>query len=179
MRSSGGTNFGLARSVVALTKSRIACFAGPSFHDPNALSWVVCASAIPVSGIADKAADRDCRGAARGTHWSWNDGPAKRAILDFVKATTDPASPKVVAEERIATFDQNRRALGRHPIYSQVIYLDRVQMVEKDRNYENIKPYNSSTRATARPLPGCRCMTSNVAATLAVSVMTTPRQRNG
>ena len=33
MRSSGGTNFGLARSVVARTKSTIACLAGPSFHD--------------------------------------------------------------------------------------------------------------------------------------------------
>jgi len=38
MRSSGGTNFGLARSVVARTKSRIACFAGPSFHEPSALA---------------------------------------------------------------------------------------------------------------------------------------------
>src|SRR5271170_8164287 len=35
MRSSGGTNFGLAGSVVTRTKSRIACFAGPSFHEAN------------------------------------------------------------------------------------------------------------------------------------------------
>jgi hypothetical protein len=33
MRSSGGTNFGLFLSVVVLTKSTIACFAAPSFHD--------------------------------------------------------------------------------------------------------------------------------------------------
>jgi len=34
---------------------------------------------------------------------SWNDGPAKQAILDFVHATTDQASPKFVpVEERIA-----------------------------------------------------------------------------
>src|SRR5271165_6936549 len=33
MRSSGGTNFGLAWSVVTRTKSTMACFAGPSFHE--------------------------------------------------------------------------------------------------------------------------------------------------
>jgi hypothetical protein len=35
---------------------------------------------------------------------SWNDGPAKQAIVDFVKATTDPTSPKFVQpEDRVAT----------------------------------------------------------------------------
>ena len=39
---------------------------------------------------------------------SWNDGPAKQAIVDFVRVTTDQASPKFVPpEERIATFDQD------------------------------------------------------------------------
>ena len=33
MRSSGGTKSGLDLSVVAFTKSTIACFAGPSFHE--------------------------------------------------------------------------------------------------------------------------------------------------
>ena len=33
MRSSGGTIFGLAWSVVTRTKSTMACFAGPSFHE--------------------------------------------------------------------------------------------------------------------------------------------------
>src|SRR5712672_316190 len=48
MRSSGGTNLGLAWSVVALTKSRIACLAGPSFHDGSAaLTAAVCAEADP------------------------------------------------------------------------------------------------------------------------------------
>jgi hypothetical protein len=37
---------------------------------------------------------------------SWNDGPAKQAIIDFVRATTDRSSPKFVPlPERIATFD--------------------------------------------------------------------------
>ena len=39
---------------------------------------------------------------------SWNDGPAKNAIVEFVRTTTDEASPKFVPPEaRIATFDQD------------------------------------------------------------------------
>jgi phosphoglycolate phosphatase-like HAD superfamily hydrolase len=62
---------------------------------------------------------------------SWNDGPAKQAILDFVRATTDKASPKFVPpEERIATFDQDGTLWVEHPLYSQLIYcLDRVPVV--------------------------------------------------
>jgi hypothetical protein len=41
---------------------------------------------------------------------SWNDGPAKQAIIELVKATTNRASPTFVApEERIATFDQDEK----------------------------------------------------------------------
>jgi hypothetical protein len=54
---------------------------------------------------------------------SWNDGPAKQAILDFVRATTDPASPTFVQpEERIATFDQDGTLWVEHPMYSQVMF---------------------------------------------------------
>jgi hypothetical protein len=39
---------------------------------------------------------------------SWNDGPAKKAILEFVQTTTTQGSPKFVPPgERIATFDQD------------------------------------------------------------------------
>jgi hypothetical protein len=39
---------------------------------------------------------------------SWNDGPAKKAIVEFVRVTTDKASPNYVpSERRIATFDQD------------------------------------------------------------------------
>src|SRR6266404_7263477 len=66
---------------------------------------------------------------------SWNDGPAKQAIIDFVRATTDQGSPKFVPpEERIATFDQDGTLWVEHPVYSQVVYcLDRVPaIVEKN-----------------------------------------------
>ena len=59
---------------------------------------------------------------------SWNDGPAKQAILEFVHATTEPGSPDLVEpEKRIATFDQDGTLWVEHPIYSQVMFaLDRV-----------------------------------------------------
>jgi phosphoglycolate phosphatase-like HAD superfamily hydrolase len=62
---------------------------------------------------------------------SWNDGPAKQAIVDFVRATTDRGGANFVpAEERIATFDQDGTLWVEHPIYSQVVYcLDRVPAV--------------------------------------------------
>ena len=59
---------------------------------------------------------------------TWNDGAAKQAILDFVRATTEQGSSKFVPpEQRIATFDQDGTLWVEHPIYSQVVYcLDRV-----------------------------------------------------
>src|ERR1039457_4270433 len=48
---------------------------------------------------------------------SWNTGPAKQAILNFVKVTTDPASPDFVPPGlRIATFDQDGTTWVEHPI---------------------------------------------------------------
>ena len=54
---------------------------------------------------------------------SWNDGPAKQAILDFVKSTTDTSSPKYVPPEaRIATFDQDGTTWVEQPLYTQVMF---------------------------------------------------------
>src|SRR6202030_2127856 len=59
---------------------------------------------------------------------SWNEGPAKQAILDFVKATTDRASADYVPpEDRVATFDQDGTLWVEHPLYTQAFFaLDRV-----------------------------------------------------
>ncbi len=44
---------------------------------------------------------------------SWNDGAAKKAIVEFVKTTTEKGSPQFVAPEaRIATFDQDAERRG-------------------------------------------------------------------
>ena len=55
---------------------------------------------------------------------SWNEGPAKQAIVSFVKDTTTQGSPKFVPPaERIATFDQDGTLWVEHPMYSQVMYI--------------------------------------------------------
>lgn len=77
---------------------------------------------------------------------SWNEGPAKRAILDFVHATTDKVSPRFVrAEERIATFDQDGTLWVSHPMYAQVVYcLDRVPAVVKARpSLAGVEPWKT------------------------------------
>ena len=59
---------------------------------------------------------------------SWNDGAARQAILDFVRATTDESAPTYVPpEDRIATFDQDGTLWVEHPLYAQAMFaLDRV-----------------------------------------------------
>jgi len=64
---------------------------------------------------------------------SWNEGAAKRAIIAFVKDTTEKSGPKFVPpEERIATFDQDGTLWVEHPMYAQLMYcLARVPAVVK------------------------------------------------
>jgi phosphoglycolate phosphatase-like HAD superfamily hydrolase len=90
---------------------------------------------------------------------SWNDGPAKQAILDFVRATTERGSPSFVPpEERIATFDQDGTLWVEQPMYTQVIYcLDRVPAVVKAKpelaKVEPFKTVLSGNRAAIAKLP--------------------------
>jgi hypothetical protein len=77
---------------------------------------------------------------------SWNDGPTKQAIVDFVHATTETGGAKFVpAEERIATFDQDGTLWVEHPIYSQLIYcLDRVPVLVKEKpELKNVEPFKT------------------------------------
>ena len=64
---------------------------------------------------------------------SWNDGPAKQAIVEFVKTTTTQGSPHFVPpEERVATFDQDGTLWVEHPMYTQVVYcLEKVPALVK------------------------------------------------
>jgi phosphoglycolate phosphatase-like HAD superfamily hydrolase len=77
---------------------------------------------------------------------SWADGPAKQAIIELVKATTDRASPKFVTpEERIATFDQDGTTWVSHPMYTQVIYcLERVPVMAANKpELKNVEPFKT------------------------------------
>jgi haloacid dehalogenase-like hydrolase len=77
---------------------------------------------------------------------SWNEGPTKQAILDFVRDTTDRASPGFVPlEERIATFDQDGTLWVEHPVCSQMTYcLDRVPVLAAQRpELNNEEPFKT------------------------------------
>jgi phosphoglycolate phosphatase-like HAD superfamily hydrolase len=77
---------------------------------------------------------------------SWNAGPPKDAIVKFVHATTDAASPNFVPlAERIATFDQDGTLWVEHPIYTQVVYcFDRVGLLAKAKpELANEEPFKT------------------------------------
>jgi len=77
---------------------------------------------------------------------SWSDGPAKQAILDFVRTTTDPSSAKFVPpEDRIATFDQDGTLWVEHPMYGQMMYcFDRVPVLAAEKpELRNVEPFKT------------------------------------
>jgi phosphoglycolate phosphatase-like HAD superfamily hydrolase len=77
---------------------------------------------------------------------SWNDGPAKTAILNFVHATTDPSNPNFVPPAaRIAGFDQDGTLWVEHPMYTQVLYcFDRVPaVVARSPDLKNAEPFKT------------------------------------
>jgi phosphoserine phosphatase len=77
---------------------------------------------------------------------SWNDGPAKQAIVEFVHATTDQSNPQFVPPaERIAAFDQDGTLWVEHPVYTQVVYcLDRVPAVAREKpELAKVEPFKT------------------------------------
>jgi hypothetical protein len=60
---------------------------------------------------------------------SWNDGPVKSAILDFVARVTNENSPGFVPiPDRIATFDNDGTLWCEQPVYVQALFIrDRIR----------------------------------------------------
>jgi phosphoglycolate phosphatase-like HAD superfamily hydrolase len=77
---------------------------------------------------------------------SWNNGPAKQAILSFVKEATSQSSPKYVAPgDRIATFDQDGTLWTEHPLYAQGVFaLERVgKLAGEHPEWKTKQPFQS------------------------------------
>ena len=99
----------------------------------------VSGNALPISALTQTAV-------AANPLPSWNEGPTKQAILDFVRVTTDPASPKFVPPKRVSLrFDQDGTLWVEHPIYSQLVYcFDRVPAVVKVKpEFANVEPFKT------------------------------------
>jgi len=77
---------------------------------------------------------------------SWNDGAAKKAIVEFVQATTTQGSPKFVPPEaRIATFDNDGTLWAEQPMYFQLLFaLDRVKtLAPQHPEWKDKEPFAS------------------------------------
>jgi phosphoserine phosphatase len=77
---------------------------------------------------------------------SWNDGPAKQAIVKLVATTTTEGSPQFVPPDaRFATFDQDGTTWVSHPMYTQVVFsLDRVvALAPQYPEWKTTEPFKS------------------------------------
>ena len=76
---------------------------------------------------------------------SWNDGPAKQAILQFVSAvTTQGASTFVAPDERIAVFDNDGTLWPEQPLVQLVFALDRIKaLAPQHPEWKEREPFKS------------------------------------
>jgi hypothetical protein len=77
---------------------------------------------------------------------SWNDGPTRKAIVEFVRKTTDKSSPDYVPPaERIATFDNDGTLWAEQPMYVQGLFaLDRVKALRPQHpEWQTQEPFAS------------------------------------
>src|SRR5277367_887426 len=77
---------------------------------------------------------------------SWNDGASKKAILSFVKETTEKSSSKYVEpQDRVATFDQDGTLWTEHPLYGQAMFaLDRLgKLAPQHPEWKETEPFKS------------------------------------
>jgi phosphoglycolate phosphatase-like HAD superfamily hydrolase len=77
---------------------------------------------------------------------SWNDGPAKKAVMEFVAKVTTQGSPDFVPPaERIATFDNDGTLWVEQPIYTQITFaIDRVAaLAPKHPRWNQQEPFKA------------------------------------
>lgn len=77
---------------------------------------------------------------------SWNDGAAKKALLDFVTRVSDKKGPDYVPPAaRVATFDNDGTLWCEQPMYVQVLFvLDRVKALAPKRpEWKDRQPFKA------------------------------------
>ena len=112
----------------------------------------------------------EARAADRDPLPSWNDGPTKQSILDFVAAVTKEGGPAYVAPaERVATFDNDGTLWIEQPIYNQFAFaIDRVKATSNQRpEWKTQEPFASILKGDLKALAasGEKGMLEIVAAT--------------
>lgn len=77
---------------------------------------------------------------------SWNDGPSKAAIIEFVgKVTNEGSSDFVPESQRIATFDNDGTLWSEQPAYFQLLFaIDRVkELAPQHPEWKNEQPFKA------------------------------------
>src|SRR5262245_51095182 len=77
---------------------------------------------------------------------SWNDGPSKRAVVEFVERVTTPGGAEFVPPaERIAVFDNDGTLWSEQPLYFQFQFaLDRVKVLAPEHpEWKDKEPFKS------------------------------------
>jgi phosphoserine phosphatase len=87
---------------------------------------------------------------------SWNHGPAKTTIVEFVRSVTEPGDAFVPAPGRIATFDNDGTLWCEKPAYVQADFLFRRwrQMAEADPAKREEQPYKAVVEGDREWLAG-------------------------
>ncbi|MBN8465702.1 haloacid dehalogenase-like hydrolase [Corallococcus exiguus] len=76
---------------------------------------------------------------------SWNDGPVKQSIIDFVtRATTEGSPGYIPSEERIATFDNDGTLWQEQPVVQGAFLLEQVKAaVKEDASLAKRQPFKA------------------------------------
>jgi len=80
---------------------------------------------------------------------SWNDGPARRSLVEFVTTITKPDSPEFVPmAERIAVFDNDGTLWAEQPTFFQALFaFDRIrQLAPQHPEWKTREPFASVLR---------------------------------
>jgi phosphoglycolate phosphatase-like HAD superfamily hydrolase len=99
---------------------------------------------------------------------SWNDGPAKRAIVDFVGASTTPGPRFVAPADRIASFDNDGTLWVEQPLPPQFDFVFRrwAEEVKADPSLAERQPYKGLVEKDMTFLEGVATQDPEVVGTL-------------
>jgi phosphoglycolate phosphatase-like HAD superfamily hydrolase len=99
---------------------------------------------------------------------SWNDGPAKQAILDFVASATTPGPGFVAVADRIATFDNDGTLWVEQPLPPQFDFVFRKWSAEikQDPSLASQQPYKAIIEKDMAFLEGVAVQDPEVVAAL-------------
>ena len=113
--------------------------------------------AVALTTTVSRAADPSTSLGA-GPLLSWNDGAAKKSIVEFVTKTTKPGSPDfVLPAERIAVFDNDGTLWSEQPMYFQLIFaIDCVKaLAPQHPEWKDKEPFASLLKGDVKgALPG-------------------------